>query len=187
MDAVEPQATGPVVTAVDDRDDGADADSDEPPVDVDRWRSLATTVVGDEPIGAMQVNLVFVSAARIAELKREHLDGDGSPTDVLAFPIDEPDPAASPLDHLILGDVVISPAVAAVQAADHAGSYDDEVALLVVHGLLHLLGMDHAEPAERVAMQARERELLDRHHGPLAGDPWSAPLLSEEPVGEERS
>jgi len=41
-----------------------------------------------------------------------------------------------------------------------------------VHGILHLLGMDHADDDERVAMQARERELLAAHHGPLAADPW---------------
>jgi probable rRNA maturation factor len=184
MEGVDPPATTPIVVAFDDRDDGADADPDEPPVDVARWGALATAVVHDEPIGPMQVNLVFVTAARIAELKREHLDGDGSPTDVLAFPMDDPDPDASPLDHLILGDVVISPAVAAAQAAEHAGSYDDEVALLVVHGLLHLLGMDHADADERRTMQARERALLDRHHGQLAGDPWASPFLSGGPMIE---
>jgi probable rRNA maturation factor len=175
-------ARTPIVVAFDDRDESPDGDPDEPPVDVPRWTALASDVTTAEGIGPMQVNLVFVSAARIAELKRDHLGGDGSPTDVLAFPMDEPDPDASALDQLILGDVVISPAVAADQAAEHAGSYDDEVALLVVHGLLHLLGMDHAEPAERQAMQAKERELLARHHGPLAGDPWSSALRTEDPL-----
>jgi len=47
-----------------------------------------------------------------------------------------------------------------------------EHALLVVHGILHLLGMDHATDDQRIEMQARERELLDAHHGPLAADPW---------------
>ncbi len=65
---------------------------------------------------------------------------------------------------MLLGDVVVCPAIAARQAPAHAGSYDDEIALLVVHGVLHVLGMDHAEPADEAAMQARERELLDRHH-----------------------
>ena len=65
---------------------------------------------------------------------------------------------------MLLGDVVVCPAVAARQAPEHAGSYDDELALLVVHGVLHVLGMDHAEAGEAAAMQARERELLDRYH-----------------------
>ncbi|MSW32955.1 MAG: rRNA maturation RNase YbeY, partial [Actinobacteria bacterium] len=58
-------------------------------------------------------------------------------------------------------------------APTHAGSFTDEVALLVVHGILHLLGMDHAEEPERVEMQNRERELLDAHYGPLTADPWA--------------
>jgi probable rRNA maturation factor len=60
----------------------------------------------------------------------------------------------------------VCPSIAARQAPEHAGSYDDELALLVVHGVLHVLGMDHADPEEAATMQARERDLLDRfHHG----------------------
>ena len=103
--------------------------------------------------------------------------GKDGPTDVLAFPIDDPiesgrwpdrRPPAPIVDlrssgaPMLLGDVVMCPAVAARQAPDHAGTYDDELALLVVHGVLHVLGMDHAEADEAAAMQARERELLDR-------------------------
>ena len=107
------------------------------------------------------------------------MDKEG-PTDVLAFPIDDPidagrwpDSGSTGPDReppelgelpLLLGDVVVCPAVAARQAPTHAGSYDDEIALLVVHGVLHVLGMDHAEPEEAAAMQARERELLDKFH-----------------------
>ena len=102
------------------------------------------------------------------------------PTDVLAFPLEDPidagrwpDSGSTGPDReppeiaelpLLLGDVVVCPAVAARQAPEHAGSYDDEIALLVVHGVLHVLGMDHADPEEAAAMQARERELLDRYH-----------------------
>jgi probable rRNA maturation factor len=64
----------------------------------------------------------------------------------------------------ILGDVVLCPAVARRNAPAHAGTYEDELALLVVHGLLHLLGMDHAEREEAEVMQRREQELLDRFH-----------------------
>jgi probable rRNA maturation factor len=54
--------------------------------------------------------------------------------------------------------------VAARNAPDHAGTYDDELALLVVHGILHLMGMDHVDDAEAAAMEQRERELLDQFH-----------------------
>ena len=83
------------------------------------------------------------------------------PTDVLSFPLD-PDPGPEPSLRL-LGDVVICPAVALRNAAGPAG-YEGELALLVVHGVLHVLGMDHADPEEAATMQARERELLDRYH-----------------------
>jgi probable rRNA maturation factor len=65
---------------------------------------------------------------------------------------------------VLLGDVVVCPAVAAAQAPGHAGTVDDELALLVVHGILHILGHDHAEPGETVRMLARERELLETFH-----------------------
>ena len=64
----------------------------------------------------------------------------------------------------LLGDVVLSPAVAAAQAAGHAGTVDDEIALLVVHGVLHVLGHDHADPDEAADMRARELALLEQHH-----------------------
>jgi probable rRNA maturation factor len=62
----------------------------------------------------------------------------------------------------VLGDVLVCPAVAARQAPEHAQSLEDELALLVVHGVLHLLDYDHAEPDEAARMQQRERELLAR-------------------------
>jgi probable rRNA maturation factor len=65
---------------------------------------------------------------------------------------------------LLLGDVVICPRVAARNAPAHAGTYDDEMALLLVHGILHLLGMDHEVEAEAEAMETKERELLSAHH-----------------------
>jgi probable rRNA maturation factor len=65
---------------------------------------------------------------------------------------------------MLLGDVVVCPSVAARNATDHGVSLEDEVALLVVHGLLHLLGMDHGEDDEAETMERRERELLARFH-----------------------
>ena len=79
---------------------------------------------------------------------------------------DRPDTSRPPY---VVGDVVICPAVAAANAPEHRGpahdgSVEDELALLVVHGVLHLLGMDHAEEDEAEAMEARERELLEKFH-----------------------
>ncbi len=59
---------------------------------------------------------------------------------------------------------MICPSVAARNAPEHAGTYDDELALLLVHGILHLLGMDHIEEADAEKMEARERELLEEFH-----------------------
>ena len=116
---------------------------------------------------AGELTLTFVDLAEIAELNREHMDADG-PTDVLSFPLDD-DP--SPGVPVLLGDVVVCPAVAAEQAPTHAGSLDDELALLVVHGVLHVLGHDHADIDEATRMRTREREHLERHHwrGPVPG------------------
>jgi probable rRNA maturation factor len=153
------------------------------PVDTLRWVHLAQAVLADEGVrGEAELSLLFVDEVAIGDLNKRFLGKDG-PTDVLAFPIDEepmesgrnPDSGgtgpgfSSDLDELptLLGDVVICPAVASRNAPEHAGTYEDELALLVVHGVLHLLGMDHMEDDEAEAMEARERELLTRHHRPL--------------------
>lgn len=152
----------------------------EHPVDLPRWIALATKALHDSGVrGEAEMSLMFVDESVMAELNKRYMDADG-PTDVLAFPIDDPidggrwpdsgstGPDREPLEigelPMLLGDVVVCPSVAARQAPEHAGSYDDELALLIVHGVLHVLGMDHADPEEAAAMQARERELLDRYH-----------------------
>lgn len=136
-------------------------------VDLDRWARFATHVLDAEGVDpSLELTLSFVAPEVIAELKVEHLDGDGAPTDVLAFPIDdEPTPGLPGL----LGDVVVCPAVAAAQAAAnrgmrsaHDGTIDAEVALLVVHGVLHLLGHDHTGPDDTAVMRAREEHHLGR-------------------------
>jgi probable rRNA maturation factor len=98
---------------------------------------------------------------------------------VLSFPIeDEPGPTGRSPDFggsgpgaspeqgalMLLGDVVICPAVAARNAVEHEVSFEDEVALLVVHGLLHLLGLDHEIEAEAERMEAIEQQLLKRFY-----------------------
>lgn len=152
------------------------------PVDTARWAHLAEQVLEAEGmVGDAELSILFVTEPVIAELNERFL-GHHGPTDVLAFPIDDdvvelgrfPDASTSgpdrpPLDPgeapVLLGDVVICPAVAARNAPSHAGTFDDEIALLVVHGVLHVLGMDHAEAEDAAAMQARERDLLHRLNG----------------------
>ena len=135
------------------------------PVDLDRWVTLATAALVAEGVTGGELTLAFVDEADMAELNAEHM-GETYATDVLSFPRDAdgdtgPAPAGAPV---LRGDVVICPSVAAAQAASHAGTYDDELALLVVHGVLHVLGHDHAEPDETARMQARERALLEQLH-----------------------
>lgn len=136
------------------------------PIDLERWRSLAEEVLIGE-LGAtggagIEMTLLFVDIETIALLNEEHL-GTAGPTDVLSFPLDDPLAGTSTVP-LLIGDVVICPEVAASNAPMHAGSLDDEVALLVVHGILHLLGHDHAEIDEATVMRRLETELLERCH-----------------------
>jgi len=157
-------------------DEQSDAD-----IDLERWMALATAVLADLGVrGAAELSLLFVTVDEITALNEEYMQATG-PTDVLAFPIDaadvetaagpghnsrgpsRPDPDVSDLP-LLLGDVVICPAVAMAQAPTHAGTVDDELALLVVHGILHVMGHDHAEPDETARMRAEEMRLLSAHH-----------------------
>lgn len=135
--------------------------SDEQDLDVDHpdLVRLARYVVAAEHIPEeMELSLLLVDEPTIAALNEQHL-GKHGPTDVLAFPIDEPG-EASPDAPAVLGDVVLCPAVAAAQAAAHGRTPADELRLLTVHGILHLIGMDHAEPEEERAMFARTDALL---------------------------
>jgi probable rRNA maturation factor len=141
---------------------GADEQSDVE-VDVDRWCRLATEAVRDAGRNG-ELTLTFVDRDEIARLNEEHL-GEARPTDVLSFPLDAADPLSDGDDvPVLLGDVVVCPAVARDQAPAHAGTLEDELALLVVHGVLHVLGHDHADSEETTAMRAKEVALLEAHH-----------------------
>jgi probable rRNA maturation factor len=97
----------------------------------------------------------------MATLNERWMDESG-PTDVLAFPMDELRPGGEDDEPEpgLLGDVVLCPAVAARQAASAGHSTDDELQLLLTHGILHLLGYDHAEPEEEREMFGLQRRLL---------------------------
>ena len=135
------------------------ADEQTAPVDAERLRRLATHVLQAEQVpDAMELSVLCVDRDAIAELNAHHMGADG-PTDVLAFPMDLPG-ETRPGEPAILGDVVLCPQVAAEQAPAHGTSPEGEIDLLLVHGILHLLGHDHAEPAERDVMFGLTDRLL---------------------------
>ncbi len=98
----------------------------------------------------------------MATLNQQWMDKEG-PTDVLAFPIDELRPGLvdEEPEEGVLGDLVLCPGVAARQAAEAGHPTEAEVELLTVHGILHLLGYDHAEPEEHAEMFGLQARLLD--------------------------
>ncbi|MDX1511174.1 MAG: rRNA maturation RNase YbeY [Nitriliruptorales bacterium] len=130
-------------------------------IDTNRLVSLATHVLAHHDVHVdTAVGILAVDEEAMAELNREHM-GKSGPTDVLAFPVDAPhEVEAGPA---VLGDVVLCPAVAYGQASDHGRSAEDELALLLVHGLLHLLGMDHATPEDEATMFGLTDQLLASH------------------------
>ena len=149
---------GLTVVAVDEQDDIE--------VDLERWQTLAVASFTDQGITAGECNLLFVDEQTIHQLNFEHRDKD-KPTDVLSFPLDGAD-ASEPDD--LIGDIVICATVAAANAPQHEGqdhhrgTIEDELALLVVHGVLHLLGHDHEVDDEAEIMEALEQTLLQAHH-----------------------
>jgi probable rRNA maturation factor len=131
---------------------------------------LALVAVARFVLDELQVNplaelaVLLVDAGSMAAL-HERWMGEPGPTDVLAFPMDELDTTRGPDDTepgpALLGDVVLCPEVARRQAAQAGHSMSDELHLLCVHGVLHLLGYDHAEPDEEREMFGLQARLLD--------------------------
>lgn len=159
-------------------------------VDLDSYVRLANDVLVAERVAEeVEVNILFVDEATIADLNQRFLNKSG-PTDVLSFPIDggdresgrSPDAGGigpggqdeSEEELSLLGDIVVCPSLAHRNAPNHAGTYEDELALLIVHGALHLLGMDHIDPDDAAAMEERERELLEEYWQPLPESAWRA-------------
>jgi len=113
-----------------------------------------------------EVSLVFTNSETVRQLNRDYRGVDES-TDVLAFSMLPQKGAAFsfalPPDGINrLGEVIISYPQAVVQAKEQGHSHERELALLVIHGILHLLGYDHEESEEESKMRERERELLER-------------------------
>ncbi len=147
-------------------------------IPLETLRRLAIDVLEIQGVRTpVELSLVFVEEPAIAALNERFRGREGS-TDVLSFVLEEdgdfpgmhqfPGTSGAPSSERpqLLGDVVICPSVAARNAANragdrgHRGTLEDELALLVVHGILHIRGLDHEEPEEALAMEAQEAELL---------------------------
>ena len=102
------------------------------------------------------LNIAFVEDDYMTELHIKWMDEPG-PTDVLSFPMDMPEKRG---DIVTLGDIVIAPAVAAKQALEAGHSTEHEIYILATHGLLHILGYDHADPDEEKIMFALQEKIV---------------------------
>ena len=134
-------------------------------------------LVDQDAVFGLELGLVITGQERVRQLNRSYL-GNDEPTDVLSFPMfPEPldggefevsAPFITPPDGVLhLGEVIVSYPQAVIQAGQHRYSVKREVAVLIIHGVLHLLGYDHDEPEPERRMKAREEEILSGIQGGL--------------------
>ena len=129
---------------------------------------IEQVLIAREVSADVELSLVIAGQEKVQELNRSYR-GIDEPTDVLAFFMTtegeheaEPSPFIAPPDGIRhLGEVIISYPQAVIQAKEHKHSLKRELAILVIHGVLHLLGYDHEEPEQEEGMRAREREMLE--------------------------
>lgn len=135
---------------------------DPEPLDLGAFERLAAFVLEreDAPENS-ELSLALVDEDEMTELNRRYRNIEG-PTDVLSFGCDDPCPVESD-EPITLGDVVIAPTVAERQAAEYGHTVEQELNLLLVHGILHLLGYTHDGDEDAAAMEERERELLEAY------------------------
>lgn len=140
-------------------------------VDGSRLVQLATFALDSLRIHPQaELSILLVDDKTMAAYHQRFL-GEPGPTDVLSFPMDELRAPHSdeepPLG--VLGDIVLCPAVTAAQAADHGRTAEEEADYLLIHGLLHLLGHDHADPAEHKTMFDLNDQLIAAWKSHLCG------------------
>ncbi len=132
-------------------------------IDLKSVREVAEYVIEQLKLHpTVDLGIIFVNEKPMTDLHIQWMDEPG-PTDVLSFPMDELRPGAvdGPMPEGVLGDVVICPQVAKLQADAAGHGVMDEVHLLLTHGILHLLGFDHAEPDEEREMFKLQKALLE--------------------------
>jgi probable rRNA maturation factor len=146
-----------------------------------RLRRTVRALMGAVGAADASISLTIVGDRAMRTLNRTHRDKD-TPTDVLSFPLYPPEafvrrgptrPRGREAHERLLGDIVISLDTARRQAAAYDAPVARELERLLIHGMLHLCGHDHLEPAERRVMVREERRLAD-----LIGMPW--PYLRDE-------
>ncbi len=119
---------------------------------------------------AAELSMVLVDSSTMADLHMRWMNLPG-PTDVMSFPMDELEPGGRPdapePGPAMLGDIVLCPSFAADQAAAAGHPLEHELALLTVHGVLHLLGYDHAEPDEEKEMFGLQNRILEEWYEDL--------------------
>ncbi len=120
---------------------------------------VARAALEAEAVAPAELGILITDDATVHDLNRRYADED-KPTDVLSFSLREGEEFVTPDETERLGEVIISLDTAKRQAEEAGRVLEAEVAHLLVHGILHLLGYDHAEPDEERAMRERERELL---------------------------
>ena len=129
-------------------------------IDLRRIRKMATAILDALKLSHPEISILLLDDRQIEELNRTYLSRD-CPTDVLSFPMTG-GPFPSVQSHL-LGDVVISVETAARQAASRPAGFYEELALLLIHGILHLLGHDHEQAGnEQRRMRRMEHKLLKK-------------------------
>jgi len=128
-------------------------------VDATWVERVARGVLQAEAVPPAELGVLVTDDARVRDLNREYA-GEDEATDVLSFSLTEGEEFASPDGILRLGEVILSFPTAERQAREVGRSTEAEIAQLLVHGILHLLGYDHAEPEKERQMRAREQELL---------------------------
>ncbi|MDH3425306.1 MAG: rRNA maturation RNase YbeY [Acidimicrobiia bacterium] len=141
------------------------ADEQEESIDPQQLCDLADSVLSAEGLSPdTELAVMLVGEDEMTGYNKRFMKRKG-PTDVLAFPLEDAVPGRPPTvsidgGPLNLGDVFICPAVVRRNAAAGGVAFEDEMALMVVHGILHILGYDHGNEVEADAMESRERELL---------------------------
>lgn len=141
-------------------------DEQDDPLQPEMLLEIARVVLEGEGLpDETEVAITLVDEERIAEMNETFL-GKAGATDVLSFPLEDLFPGTPPAVPLpgeppvAIGDVMICPAVVQTRAAAAAVAFSDEMALMVAHGLLHLLGYDHVADADAALMEAQERRYL---------------------------